>query len=228
MTRPRTTSASTSRPQSCCKRLCRRHLPDGRDRPTTRALFWVEPEARGIIPLDGFHVPQRLARTVRARRLRDPHRHDFDAVIAGCAGSGAGPRRDLDQRPHPRALRRALRAGPLPHASRPGRTASWSAASTASRSARAFFGESMFSRERDASKVALVHLVARLQARRLPPARHPVHHRAPEAVRRRRRRPRGNISTLLEKAIESRRRLLLLGRAAPTGEEVLQSVSQTS
>ena len=42
----------------------------------------------------------------------------------------------------------------------------------------AFFGESMFSRERDASKVALVHLVARLQARRLPPPRHPVHHRS--------------------------------------------------
>ena len=72
-------------------------------------------------------------------------------------------REDLDQRRDPAALRRIVRARATPIRSRPTRTANWSAASTASASAAAFFGESMFHRARDASKVALVHLVARLR-----------------------------------------------------------------
>src|ERR1700742_4970033 len=49
------------------------------------ALYWIEPEARGIIPLQGFHIPARLARTVRADRFTVVANRDFDAVIAGCA-----------------------------------------------------------------------------------------------------------------------------------------------
>ena len=55
-------------------------------------LFWVEPRERGVLPLDGFHLSKRLARTVRADRFEIRVDRDFDAVIAGCAGATA--RRD--------------------------------------------------------------------------------------------------------------------------------------
>src|SRR6516162_237710 len=49
------------------------------------ALYWIEPERRGIIPLDRFHLPGRLARTVRSDRFRELVDRDFDAVLDGCA-----------------------------------------------------------------------------------------------------------------------------------------------
>ena len=49
------------------------------------ALYWLEPEMRGVIPLDRFHVPDRLARTVRSSRFSVMVDRDFDGVIAGCA-----------------------------------------------------------------------------------------------------------------------------------------------
>jgi len=54
------------------------------------ALYWIEPEQRGVIPLDGFHVPGRLARTVRADRFTVVCNRDFAAVIDGCAEPQAG------------------------------------------------------------------------------------------------------------------------------------------
>src|SRR5450756_3164970 len=49
------------------------------------ALYWIEPDMRGIIPLEGFHVPARLARTVRTIPFTGWVDRDFDAVIDGCA-----------------------------------------------------------------------------------------------------------------------------------------------
>ena len=49
------------------------------------ALYWIEPEMRGILPLDGFHLPSRLARTVRSDRFTVTVDRDFDAVLDGCA-----------------------------------------------------------------------------------------------------------------------------------------------
>ena len=49
------------------------------------SLFWVEPQERGIIPLDGFHLSKRLAKTLRAGEFEVRVDRDFDAVIAGCA-----------------------------------------------------------------------------------------------------------------------------------------------
>ena len=49
------------------------------------ALYWIEPERRGILPIERFHVPARLVRTVRADRFRVVCDRDFDAVIDGCA-----------------------------------------------------------------------------------------------------------------------------------------------
>src|SRR5437667_12426452 len=54
------------------------------------ALYWIEPEHRGIIPLDRFHVPARLARTVRSDRFTVTVDRDFEAVMAGCADPRAG------------------------------------------------------------------------------------------------------------------------------------------
>lgn len=125
-------------------------------------LFWIEPQARGLLPLDGITVPRRLARTIRRQPFEIRVDSDFDGVINGCA------------------------------ASKPGRTSTWingrirSLYSELFRMGHchtieawsddgklmgglygvalggAFFGESMFSRARDASKIALVYLCARL------------------------------------------------------------------
>ena len=128
------------------------------------ALYWIEPEKRGIIPLDRFHVPARLARTVRSDRFTVTVNRDFDGVLDGCAEPQPGPPAHLDQRAHPRASIASSTIAAIATASKSTTATRWSAASTASALGRAFFGESMFHRARDASKVALVHLVARLKA----------------------------------------------------------------
>jgi leucyl/phenylalanyl-tRNA---protein transferase len=127
------------------------------------ALYWIEPEMRGIIPLDRFHLPGRLARTVRSDRFTVMVNHDFDGVLDGCAEPQPGRQRTwinarirmlygkLYERRHCHSIEvydgDAL-VGGLYGVSL----------------GRAFFGESMFHRARDASKVALVHLIARLRA----------------------------------------------------------------
>ena len=126
------------------------------------ALYWIEPEMRGIIPLDRFHVPARLARTVRASRYTVTVNRDFDAVLDGCAEPRTGrPRTWINARSA--CSTASSTSAAIATASKSTTARSWSAASTGSRSA-AFFGESMFHRARDASKIALVHLVARLKA----------------------------------------------------------------
>jgi leucyl/phenylalanyl-tRNA--protein transferase len=127
------------------------------------SLFWVEPDLRGVIPLDGFRVPSRLARTVRSEAFTVTVNRAFKAVIAGCAAPQPGREgtwinrriRELYLGLHERGHCHSVEvweedqlAGGLYGVSLGG----------------AFFGESMFHRSRDASKVALVHLVARLIA----------------------------------------------------------------
>lgn len=126
-------------------------------------VFLIDPQRRGVIPLDGFHVARRLARTVRANRFSVTVNEDFHAVLEACAEATALRSETWINHPIQRmyeALHRTGRAhsvecridgelvGGLYGVALGG----------------AFFGESMFSRRRDASKVALVHLVARLIA----------------------------------------------------------------
>ena len=125
-------------------------------------LFWVEPRERGLIPLDGFRIGRRLARTVRADAFDVRVDHDFDAVIAGCAA----PRRDRDRTWISERIRRLY--GELfdlgqCHTVETYRAGRLVGGLYGVRLGAAFFGESMFHRERDASKVALVHLMARLK-----------------------------------------------------------------
>jgi leucyl/phenylalanyl-tRNA---protein transferase len=127
------------------------------------ALFWVEPRERGVLPLEAFHLSRRLARTVRSDAFEVRVDHDFDAVIAGCAAPGL----DRDKTWINTRIRRLY--GDLfdlgnCHTVEVYREGRLVGGLYGVRLEGAFFGESMFHRERDASKVALVHLVARLRA----------------------------------------------------------------
>ncbi|HEX4827259.1 MAG TPA: leucyl/phenylalanyl-tRNA--protein transferase [Xanthobacteraceae bacterium] len=127
------------------------------------ALYWLEPEMRGVIPLDRFHMPSRLARTVRSDRFTVTVNRDFDAVLEGCAEPRPGrPRTWINARI--RALYRKLYERRHCHSLEVYEGEALVGGLYGVTLGRAFFGESMFHRARDASKVALVHLVARLKA----------------------------------------------------------------
>ncbi len=126
------------------------------------ALYWVEPERRGIIPLDGFHIPARLARTVRNTTLTVTCDRDFAAVIEGCAAPGPQRARTwINARI--RQLYGDLFAVRHCHTVEVYDGAALVGGLYGVRLGRVFFGESMFHLKRDASKVALVHLVARMK-----------------------------------------------------------------
>ncbi|MDP6565087.1 MAG: leucyl/phenylalanyl-tRNA--protein transferase [Alphaproteobacteria bacterium] len=134
-------------------------MSESRDDPN---LFWVDPEQRGVLPLDDFHLSRRLRRTVRAEPFEISVDGAFARVIDGCAGPGPGRWStwinesivELFTTLHQRGFAHSVEA--------------WSDDELAGglygiALGGAFFGESMFSRHKDASKVALVHLVARLR-----------------------------------------------------------------
>ena len=125
------------------------------------ALYWIEPEKRGIIPLDTFHVPSRLARTVRSDRFNIAVNRDFEGVLDGCAEPQPGRSRTwINARI--RVLYRKLYDIRHCHSIEAYENGELAGGLYGVCLGRAFFGESMFHRARDASKVALVHLVARL------------------------------------------------------------------
>ncbi len=136
------------------------------------ALYWVEPEIRGILPLESFHVPRRLARQIRQRIFHVTVDQSFDEVIAGCAGAPGSAGADaVIERPSTwinariAALYSQLHKMGCCHSIEVRRQdGSLAGGLYGVRIGAAFFGESMFSAETGASKVALVHLVARLRA----------------------------------------------------------------
>jgi leucyl/phenylalanyl-tRNA--protein transferase len=134
-------------------------MGEARDDPR---IFLVEPEQRGIIPLDRFHVPTRLKRTVRADSVTVRVDTAFDAVLEACAASGPG-REDSWINAPIRRLYIELNARGQAHSIEVWRDEHLVGGLYGVTLGGAFFGESMFSRERDASKIALVHLIARLK-----------------------------------------------------------------
>lgn len=131
-------------------------MAESRDDPE---VFWVDPKRRGIIPLDGFHVSRSLARTLRQGRFRISFDTDFAGVVAGCAERAetwiSGPIAALYADLHRRGDAHSAEV--------------WVGAELVGgvygvALGAAFFGESMFSRRTDASKVALHHLIERLRA----------------------------------------------------------------
>lgn len=135
-------------------------MADSADDPN---LYWVEPHERGVIPLDGFHVPARLLRTIASNVFEIRIDSDFDAVIDGCAEAAPGREQTWINR-RIRRLYGALFDGGHCHTVEVWREGQLVGGLYGVKLRGAFFGESMFHRERDASKVALVHLVARLRA----------------------------------------------------------------
>lgn len=131
------------------------------DSRTAEEIFWVEPRRRAILPLDGFHLSRSLRRTLRSGRFTVTLDRDFAAVIAGCA--------DRDETWINADIERAMLAlHRLGHAHsievwRGDEAADLVGGLYGVKLGRAFFGESMFSRTTDASKVALAWLVARLK-----------------------------------------------------------------
>jgi leucyl/phenylalanyl-tRNA--protein transferase len=126
-------------------------------------IFLIDPDRRGVIPLHGFHVPRRLARTVRTDAFQVRIDTAFDAIIEACAEARPGRLETWINAPI-QALYGELYARGLAHS-----VECWGAEGLVGglygvSLGAAFFGESMFSLERDASKVALTHLVGRLIA----------------------------------------------------------------
>jgi leucyl/phenylalanyl-tRNA--protein transferase len=135
-------------------------MAESADDPT---LFWVEPELRGVIPLNGFRVASRLARTVRSDVFTVTVNQAFKAVMDGCAEPQPG-REDTWINRRIRELYSGLYALGHCHSVECWQEGELVGGLYGVSLGRAFFGESMFHRTRDASKVALVHLVARLIA----------------------------------------------------------------
>src|ERR1700738_1986783 len=128
-----------------------------------RTLFWVEPEMRGVIPLDGFRIASRLARTVRSDQFTVTVNTAFKAVISGCAAPQEG-REDTWINKRIRDLYCGLHELKHCHSVEVWRDDDLVGGLYGVSLGRAFCGESMLHPARDASKVALVHLVARLSA----------------------------------------------------------------
>ena len=134
-------------------------MAEARDDPE---LYWIDPERRGVLPFDRFHVPRSLRRALRRRPYDVRADSAFRQVVARCAEATA-------ERPESwinadiQTVYGALFDAGYAHS-----VECWQADALVGglygvAIGGAFFGESMFSRARDASKVALVHLVARLQ-----------------------------------------------------------------
>ena len=125
-------------------------------------LYWLDPERRGVLPLDRFHLSRRLLRTVLSGAYEVTVDEDFAGVIAGCAASLPG-REDTWINPQIENLFTALFRRGHAHSVESRRDGVLVGGLYGVSLGGVFFGESMFSLCRDASKVALVHLVARLR-----------------------------------------------------------------
>jgi len=134
-------------------------MGEARDDPR---VFLVEPDLRGVIPLDRFHIPARLRRTVRAEPFYIRVDTAFAAVLDACASPAPG-REDTWINGPIRRLYVELHARGFAHSLECWRDERLVGGLYGVTLGGAFFGESMFSCATDASKVALVHLVARLR-----------------------------------------------------------------
>ena len=142
---------------------CYRHglfpMAEGRE---SDELNIVDPHLRGVFPLDAFHVPKRLARTVRQDRFEIRTDTAFARVVAECAEPEGDYRDETWINPQIERLYAELHARGQAHSLEVWLDGELVGGVYGVSIGAAFFGESMFSRETDASKVALVHLVARL------------------------------------------------------------------
>ena len=191
-------------------------------------VFWIDPEWRGILPLDKFHLPQRLARRMRATKWCTTVDTAFDKVIAACAEPAAGRPKTWINRLIERSYIN-LHAKGHAHSVEVWDEEALVGGLYGVSIGAAFFGESMFSRQTDASKIALVHLVARLKAGKYKlldtqfVTEHLLQFGAIEI-------PRGKYQDMLHAATDARANFYELGGAgaAVCVGTVLQLITQTS
>jgi len=136
-------------------------FPMAEGRADTRIVF-VDPDRRGVLPFERFHVPRSLRRTIRRGVFEIRCDTAFAEVVVGCASS-TSKRRDTWINPEIERLYNQLFRLGFAHSVETWREGSLVGGLYGVALGAAFFGESMFSRETDASKVALVALVERLQ-----------------------------------------------------------------
>jgi len=129
---------------------------------TSRALHWLDPEARGVLPLHRFHLPRSLMKTLRAGKFEIVADCDFPATIAACAAARAHRPETWINAEIERLFVDLHRLG-FAHSVETYENGRLVGGLYGACLGGAFFGESMFSTETDASKCALVHLVARLR-----------------------------------------------------------------
>jgi len=134
-------------------------MAEGRDHPE---LHWIDPELRGILPLDAFHLPRKLKRRIRRRDFDVRCDSNFAEVIRSCA-ERADNRPDTWINPAIETLYVELYQAGFAHSVECWRDGDLVGGLYGVALGAAFFGESMFSRTTDASKVALAHLVLRLR-----------------------------------------------------------------
>ncbi|SFT90522.1 leucyl/phenylalanyl-tRNA--protein transferase [Mesorhizobium sp. YR577] len=127
-------------------------------------VFWVRPETRGVIPLDAFHVPKSLRKAIRQNRFDIRFDSDFAGVIDGCAEVRDERQTTWINAPIREAYINLFERSHC-HSVEAWRDDRLVGGLYGVSLGRVFFGESMFSKETDASKVCLVHLVERLNAR---------------------------------------------------------------
>lgn len=134
-------------------------MAESRDDPD---VFWVDPKMRGVLPLEAFHVPRKLKKAVRRGAFQVRCDTAFGAVVDGCAEAGSD-RPDTWINDQIRRAYTELHELGFAHSVECWRDGELAGGLYGVSLGGAFFGESMFSRATDASKVALVHLVARLR-----------------------------------------------------------------
>lgn len=125
-------------------------------------LYWIDPEKRGVLPLNRFYVPRRLRRTVRANNFEIRCDTAFEQVIEACANPGPGREETWINDEIVELYSELFKMGRA-HSVEAWRDGKLRGGLYGVALGGAFFGESMFTTETDASKVALVHLVARMK-----------------------------------------------------------------
>ena len=189
-------------------------------------VYLIDPDRRGVIPIDGFHLPRRLARTVRSEIYTVTVDICFARVVAECAEARPGRTETWINTPIERLYGELFARGAA-HSVEVWQGEALVGGLYGVSLGAAFFGESMFSTARDASKVGLANLVARLKLGnyRLLDAQFMTEHLAQfgaEEI------DRGEYRRRLAEALDAEGDFYSLATVAGAGAAVLQAISQTS
>jgi leucyl/phenylalanyl-tRNA--protein transferase len=190
-------------------------------------LFWVEPRRRGILPLDEFHLPRSLAKVLKQERFRHSRDRAFEDVIDRCAERAGAREQSWINRTIRDSYVQLHRQGHAHSIETWNSNGELVGGLYGVRLGAAFFGESMFSRETDASKAALAHLIARMRhgGFRLLDTQFLTSHLARFGGREVKR---SHYLSLLGEAVAADADWARFDGFGPSGKRIVQLLSQTS